>query len=155
MVEKSDGSWWPCGDYWQLNLVTKRDMYLPPHMEDLSARLASKKVFSKLDLRKGCYQVPSGRAGCSQGGHHHPLWTVQDPKDALWAEDCRAVFPALHGRGAGGVEYVFIYLDNILVARNTKEEHKIHLEESSSGSSNRAWCIICRSAFSLPLQWIS
>ena len=46
VVEKSDGSWWPCGDYWQLNLVTKRDMYLPPHMEDLSARLASKKVFS-------------------------------------------------------------------------------------------------------------
>ena len=33
-------------------------MYLPLHMEDLSARLASKKVFSMLDLRKGYYQVP-------------------------------------------------------------------------------------------------
>ena len=31
-------------------------MYPPPHMEDLSARLASKKVFSKLDLFKGYYQ---------------------------------------------------------------------------------------------------
>ena len=27
-------------------------------MEDLSAQLAGKKVFSKLDLRKGYYQVP-------------------------------------------------------------------------------------------------
>jgi len=27
-------------------------------MEDLSARLAGKTVFSKLDLRKGYYQVP-------------------------------------------------------------------------------------------------
>ena len=27
-------------------------------MEDLSARLSGKKVFSKLDLRKGYYQVP-------------------------------------------------------------------------------------------------
>ena len=58
MVEKSDGSWRPCDDYRRLNLVTKRDMYPPPHMEDLSAQLASKKVFSKLDLRKGYYQVP-------------------------------------------------------------------------------------------------
>ena len=27
-------------------------------MDDLSARLSGKKVFSKLDLRKGYYQVP-------------------------------------------------------------------------------------------------
>ena len=58
MVEKSDSSWQPCGDYRRLNLVTKRDMYPPPHMEDLSAQLAGKKVFSNLDLRKGYYQVP-------------------------------------------------------------------------------------------------
>ena len=32
-------------------------MYPPPHMEDLSAQLASKKVSSKLDLCKGYYQV--------------------------------------------------------------------------------------------------
>ena len=53
MVEKSDSSWRPCGDYRRLNLVTKWDMYPPPHMEDLSAWLASKKFFSKLDLWKG------------------------------------------------------------------------------------------------------
>ena len=58
MVEKSNGSWRPCGDYRWLNLVTKWDMYPLPHMEDLSAKLAGKKVFSKLDLRKGYYQVP-------------------------------------------------------------------------------------------------
>ena len=48
MVEKSDGSWRPCSDYRWLNLVTKRDMYPPPHMEDLSAQLTGKKVISKL-----------------------------------------------------------------------------------------------------------
>ena len=40
MVEKSDGSWRPCSNYLRLNLATKRDMYLPPHMEDLSSQLA-------------------------------------------------------------------------------------------------------------------
>ena len=45
-VDKSDCSWWPCGDYRRLNLVTKRSMYPPPHMEDLSAQLAGKKVLA-------------------------------------------------------------------------------------------------------------
>ena len=58
MVEKTDGTWHPCGDYRFLNIATKPDLYPPPHMEDLSARLSGKKVFSKLDLRKGYYQVP-------------------------------------------------------------------------------------------------
>ena len=38
LVEKSDGSWRPCSDYRRLNLATKRDMYPPPHMENLSAQ---------------------------------------------------------------------------------------------------------------------
>ena len=28
-----------------------------------------------------------------------------------------------------GLDYIFVYLDDILVASNTKEEHKIHLVE--------------------------
>ena len=58
MVEKSHCMWQTCGDYRRLNLVIKQDMYLPPHMEDLLARLSSMTVFSKLNLRKGYYQVP-------------------------------------------------------------------------------------------------
>ena len=31
------------------------------------------------------------------------------------------------------MDYIFVHLDNILVARETKEEHKIHLEEIHEG----------------------
>ena len=53
MVKNKDGTWQPCGDYRQLNLATKSDLYLPSHIEDLSTKLESKKLFSTIDLQKG------------------------------------------------------------------------------------------------------
>jgi hypothetical protein len=53
MVRKPDGSWQPCGNYQRLNLVTILDSYPLPNMLDFSERIASCKIFSKVDLRKG------------------------------------------------------------------------------------------------------
>jgi hypothetical protein len=58
MVMKPDGSWRPCGDYRRLNLATTPDTYPLPNIQDLSARLGGCTIFSKLDLRKGFYQIP-------------------------------------------------------------------------------------------------
>jgi hypothetical protein len=58
MVMKKGGSWRPCGDFRRLNLVTEPDTYPLPNMLDFSARVAGRKVFSKIDLRKGYYQIP-------------------------------------------------------------------------------------------------
>jgi hypothetical protein len=58
MVRKKDGTWRPCGDFRQLNLITTEDRYLLPNMADLSSRLDGCTIFSKLDLQKGYLQVP-------------------------------------------------------------------------------------------------
>ena len=58
MVKKKDGSWRPCGDYRCLNNVTVPDRYLLPNIADFSSHISGSKVFSKLDLQKGYYQVP-------------------------------------------------------------------------------------------------
>jgi len=50
MVKKPDGSWRPCGDFRLLNGATQPDRYTCPNLGDLTARLDSCKVFSKLDL---------------------------------------------------------------------------------------------------------
>jgi hypothetical protein len=57
MVKKKDGSWQPCGDYRRLNLQMVEDKYPLPNMADLAARLTSGTIFSKLDLKKGYFQV--------------------------------------------------------------------------------------------------
>jgi hypothetical protein len=58
MVKKKSGGWRPCRDFRHLNAATAEDKYPLPNMGDLSARLDSCKIFSKLDLQKGYYQVP-------------------------------------------------------------------------------------------------
>jgi transposase InsO family protein len=58
MVKKPDGSWRCCGDYCRLNNVTVPDTYPLPNMMDFSSRVAGCSIFTKIDLRKGYYQIP-------------------------------------------------------------------------------------------------
>ena len=58
MVMKPDGTRRPCGNFRQLNLLTEEDCYPLPNMADLASGLDGCCVFSKLDLRKGYYQIP-------------------------------------------------------------------------------------------------
>ena len=87
------------GSQQQLLCATKRDMYPPPHMEDLLAQLAGKKVFSKLDLRKGYYQVPVAPQDVPKTAVISPcgLYEFLRMPFGLWAPECRTVLLALHG----------------------------------------------------------
>ena len=56
-VEKKDGSLRMCVDYRQLNDVTIKNKYPLPRIDDLFDQLSGAKVFSKIDLRTGYYQL--------------------------------------------------------------------------------------------------
>ena len=129
IVEKSDGSWRPCGDYQRLNLATKRDMYPPPHMEDLSSQLAGKKVFSKLDLRKGYYQVPVAAKDVPKTAVITPFSLFEFLRMPFGLRNAGQSFQRFMDEVLHGLDCIFVYLDNILVASNTVEEHHVHLKE--------------------------
>ena len=58
MVKKPDGSNRVCIDYRKLNSVTVFDPEPMPTAEDIFAKLAGDRFFSKFDLSKGYWQVP-------------------------------------------------------------------------------------------------
>ena len=58
LVKKQDGGWRPCGDYRCLNLKTIADSYVVLNLHGLNYNLKGKRVFSRLDLVKGYFQVP-------------------------------------------------------------------------------------------------
>ena len=57
LVLKEDGSLRLTIDYRKINNATEPDPYPLPRIDDIIARLAKNKVFSKIDLANGCYQV--------------------------------------------------------------------------------------------------
>jgi hypothetical protein len=58
MVPKKDSSWRPSGDFWRLSLATKADVYPLPNMLDFSDGASGCRIFSKIDLWKGYWQIP-------------------------------------------------------------------------------------------------
>ena len=56
-VKKKDGSLWLCIDYRQLNKVTIRNQYPLPRINELFYQLQGFRVYSKIDLKLGYYQL--------------------------------------------------------------------------------------------------
>jgi hypothetical protein len=58
LVQKKDGTWRLCIDYWALNKITVRNRYPIPQIDDLLDQLKGVKYFSKMDLNSRYHQVP-------------------------------------------------------------------------------------------------
>jgi hypothetical protein len=127
MVRKKDGSWWPCGDYHQLNLQTVEDKYPLPNMADLAARLDSCTVFSKLDLRKGYLQVPVAAADIPKMAIITPFGLFQFLRMPFGLRNAGMTFKRLMDLLLGRLPFAFVYLDDILVASPLAAEHRRHL----------------------------
>ena len=128
MVKRSDGSWRPCGDYRLLNLATKPDLYPPPHMEDLTAKLAGCTVFSKLDLRKGYHQVLMAPEDVEKTAIITPFGLFEFLRMPFGLRNSGQSFQQFMDEVAEGLENLFIFMDDRLLASKNKEEHKKHLE---------------------------
>ncbi|XP_076438810.1 uncharacterized protein LOC143277793 [Babylonia areolata] len=62
LVKKKDGKVRFCVDFRRINKITVFDAEPMPDVEALFSRLSGKKVFSKLDLSKGYWQIPMAEA---------------------------------------------------------------------------------------------
>jgi Reverse transcriptase (RNA-dependent DNA polymerase) len=129
MVRKPDGTWRPCGDFRKLNLITKKDKYTCPNIGDLTARLAGCTVISKLDLRKGYYQVPVRLEHVSKTAIITPFGLYEFLRMPFGLRNAGQTFQRMMDDVMAGLPFCLIYLDDVLVASPDHTTHVLHLQD--------------------------
>ena len=131
LKKKPDGTFRFLVDYRKLNAVTKKDCYPHPSAEELLNRLARHRVFTKLDLKSGYFQIP-----IAERDKEKTAFITQDglyefnvlPQGLMNAPPTfqRAMNETL---ATGRWDFIVVYLDDIIIFSKTMEEHKEHLSD--------------------------
>ena len=129
MVKKGDGSWRPCGDYRLLNLQTVTDRYPIPNMADFAANLAGTRIFSTIDLVKSYHQLPVNEKDICKTAVITPFGLYEYITMPFGLKNSGASFQRMMDQILGDLPHSFVYVDDILVASRTAEEHRQHLHE--------------------------
>ena len=129
-VKKKDGTLRMCIDYRGLNQVTVKNKYPLPHIEELFDQLQGARVFSKLDLRQGYYQLRVGAKDVPKTAFNTRYGHFEFLVMPFGLTNAPAAFMDLMQRTFRPYldQFVVIFIDDILVYSKSKEEHERHLK---------------------------
>jgi len=129
LVDKKDGSKRMCVDYREMNAVTIKNKHPLPRIEDLFDLLRGARIFSKIDLRSGYFQlrirpedIPKTAFTCKYGLYEYTIMS-------FGLTNASAFF--MHLMNMVFMDYLdvfmVIFIDDILIFSKTEEEHEEHL----------------------------
>ena len=103
--------------------MTTTDRYPVRNLQDFNNDLRGMQYFSKVDLLKGYHQIPVNEEDVKKTAVITPFGLFLFPRCPFGLKNAGQDFQRLMDEILGDIPHVFVYIDDILVASNTLEEH--------------------------------
>lgn len=128
-VHKPDGSIRVCIDYRSLNSVTPQTQFQIPHLEEMLAKVGQAGYLSKLDLRKGYYQIPLENSCRDLTAFVTPWGTFRFKVLPFGLKNAPAIFQSIMTKVLRNcADFSVVYIDDVLVFSMSEEEHVGHVK---------------------------
>ncbi|KAK3890155.1 hypothetical protein Pcinc_005887 [Petrolisthes cinctipes] len=128
MVPKQqEGEWRACKDYRALNATTVHDRYPISHVLDFHSKLQRCAVFSKVDLVREFHQIPVSEEDIKKTAITTLFGLFEFLVMNLGLRNAAQTFQRYMDKVLCGLDYVVVYIDDILLASRNHAQHQQQL----------------------------